>query len=190
MLSNEVSVEIEILRKHGLSLRRIAQEVGCAVNTVRRHLALGEAPSYGPRKRRSTKLEAYESYLRQRQAAAQPHWIPATVLLREIGLLPDLNAETSTLAVLKADQRYVLLADGGLRPATASDRSTLAGSQWQSLHTALTDPNTYTATLRTLVGAGASTASDLKSQLRTLLQYHCGSPMLRTRQLMMDLQSL
>ncbi len=60
MLSNEVSVEIEILRKHGLSLRRIAQEVGCAVNTVRRHLALGEAPSYGPRKRRSTKLEAYE----------------------------------------------------------------------------------------------------------------------------------
>ena len=112
------------------------------------------------------------------------------VLLREIGLLPDLNAETSTLAVLKADQRYVLLADGGLRPATASDRSTLAGSQWQSLHTALTDPNTYTATLRTLVGAGASTASDLKSQLRTLLQYHCGSPMLRTRQLMMDLQSL
>ena len=47
MLSNEVSVEIEILRKHGLSLRRIAQEVGCAVNTVRRHLALGEAPSHG-----------------------------------------------------------------------------------------------------------------------------------------------
>ncbi len=30
----------------------------------------------------------------------------------------------------------------------------------------------------------------LKPQLRALLQYHCGSPMLRTRQLMMDLQSL
>lgn len=84
MLSNEVSVEIEILRKHGLSLRRIAQEVGCAVNTVRRYLASGEVPRYGPRKRRSTKLEAYEAYLRQRQAAAQPHWIPATVLLREL----------------------------------------------------------------------------------------------------------
>jgi hypothetical protein len=33
-------------------------------------------------------------------------------------------------------------------------------------------------------------AQALKPQLRHLLQYHCGSTMLRTRQLMMDLQSL
>lgn len=110
MLSNEVSVEIEILRKHGLSLRRIAQEVGCAVNTVRRHLALGEAPSYGPRKRRSTKLEAYESYLRQRQAAAQPHWIPATVLLREI----KAQGYEGGISQLRAFVR-------GLRPAPIED---------------------------------------------------------------------
>ena len=32
-------VEIQLLSKHGLSLRRIAAEVGCAVNTVRRQLA-------------------------------------------------------------------------------------------------------------------------------------------------------
>ncbi|MCE1251898.1 MAG: DNA repair protein RecO, partial [Comamonadaceae bacterium] len=31
---------------------------------------------------------------------------------------------------------------------------------------------------------------ELKPQLRALLQYHCGSPLLRTRQLMMDLQTL
>ena len=30
----------------------------------------------------------------------------------------------------------------------------------------------------------------LKPLLRALLQYHCGSPLLRTRQLMMDLQTL
>jgi DNA repair protein RecO (recombination protein O) len=31
---------------------------------------------------------------------------------------------------------------------------------------------------------------ELKPQLRALLHYHCGVPTLRTRQLMMDLQSL
>ena len=32
-------VEIELLRKHGTSLCKIAEQVGCAVNTVRSHLA-------------------------------------------------------------------------------------------------------------------------------------------------------
>jgi transposase len=35
MITNEVYVEIEILRKHSMSLRKIAKEVGGAVNTVR-----------------------------------------------------------------------------------------------------------------------------------------------------------
>ena len=39
-------MEIQLLKKHGLSLRRIAVEVGCAVNTVRRHLALEAVPKY------------------------------------------------------------------------------------------------------------------------------------------------
>lgn len=84
MITNEVYVEIEVLRKHGFSLRRIAAEVGCAVNTVRRHLDAGQAPKYARRKHRGTKLAPYENYLRERQAAAYPHWIPATVLQREI----------------------------------------------------------------------------------------------------------
>ena len=44
--SSQVYVEIQLLKKHGLSLRRIAVEVGCAVNTVRRHLALEAVPKY------------------------------------------------------------------------------------------------------------------------------------------------
>ncbi len=40
MITDEVYVEIELLRKHGMSLRKIAEEVGCAVNTVRSHLAV------------------------------------------------------------------------------------------------------------------------------------------------------
>ena len=46
MITKEVYMEIEVLRKHGFSLRRIAAEVGCAVNTVRNHLATGEKPKY------------------------------------------------------------------------------------------------------------------------------------------------
>lgn len=84
MITDEVYVEIEILRKHGLSLRKIAEEVGCAVNTVRHHLASDHLPRYVRRNKRPTKLSPFEPYLKERQAAAHPAWIPATVLYREI----------------------------------------------------------------------------------------------------------
>lgn len=108
------------------------------------------------------------------------------LLLREIGLLPGLDAQTMTLEPLKAATRYTLVAEGGLRAASTADRAGLLGSQWQTLQRALDDTASYTATLR----ACAPVAAELKPQLRTLLQYHCGSPMLRTRQLMIDLQAL
>ena len=84
MIPNEVYVEMEVLKRQGLSLRRIAAEVGCAVNTVRSHLARGSAPKYERKVSRPTKLGPHEAYLRARQAAAAPERIPATVLLREI----------------------------------------------------------------------------------------------------------
>ena len=84
MITNEVYVEIELLRKHGMSLRKIAEAVGCAVNTVRSHLAADSLPRYTRNKVRVSKLSPFHTYLRERQAAAHPAWIPATVLLREI----------------------------------------------------------------------------------------------------------
>ena len=84
MITDEVYVEIELLRRHGLSLRRIAAEVGCAVNTVRAQLASPGLPRYERKVQRVTKLAPFEAYLRERQAAAHPHWIPASVLMREI----------------------------------------------------------------------------------------------------------
>ena len=108
------------------------------------------------------------------------------LLLREIGLLPSLGAQTMTLEPLQAQARYALVAEGGLRAASAADRAGLTGSQWQALQRGLDDVASYTATLR----ACAPVATELKPQLRALLQYHCGSPTLRTRQLMIDLQAL
>ena len=77
-------MEIQVLKKHGFSLRKIAEEVGCAVNTVRRHLAAEGKPKYERKIQRQTKLGAFEPYLRERQQSAHPLWIPATVLYREI----------------------------------------------------------------------------------------------------------
>ena len=84
MITDGVYMEIEILRKHGMSLRKIAVAVGCAVNTVRSHLEAGTLPIYQRNKLRETKLSPFHDYLKERQAAAHPDWIPATVLMREI----------------------------------------------------------------------------------------------------------
>ena len=114
------------------------------------------------------------------------------LLLREIGLLPALDAETATLGALAPRARYTLVAEGGLRAAMADERAALTGAQWLALQQALRDGGaaSYGAVLRAVAGGGFAAAAELKAQLRALLQYHCGSPLLRTRQLMMDLQSL
>ncbi|MDD2713820.1 MAG: DNA repair protein RecO [Simplicispira sp.] len=108
------------------------------------------------------------------------------LLLREIGLLPALDVQTLTLEPLQADARYALVAEGGLRSAGATERASLSGAQWHSVQAALDGGVRFAALLR----ACAPVALELKPQLRALLQYHCGSPLLRTRQLMIDLQSL
>lgn len=108
------------------------------------------------------------------------------LLLREIGLLPALDLQTLTLAPLAPQERYALVAEAGLRAAAPADRASLAGAQWQAMHGALGEGAPFTELLR----AVAPVAAELKPQLRSLLQYHCGSPLLRTRQFMMDMQSL
>ncbi|AVP57247.1 DNA repair protein RecO [Pulveribacter suum] len=108
------------------------------------------------------------------------------LLLRELGLLPALDVETATLGPVAPDAPYALVAEGGLRAAAPGDRASLGGAQWAALQRALESGAAYTALLR----AVAPVAAELKPQLRALLQYHCGSPLLRTRQLMRDLQDL
>jgi DNA repair protein RecO (recombination protein O) len=108
------------------------------------------------------------------------------LLLREVGLLPALDVQTLTLAPLEPQGRYALVAEAGLRAVPAAERASLSGAQWLQLHAALRDGVPFTILLREC----AAVAGELKPQLRGLLQYHCGHPVLRTRQFMMDLQSL
>ncbi len=108
------------------------------------------------------------------------------LLLREIGFLPQLDHQTLTLAPLDDAARYSLVPEGGLRSCNESDRASLSGAQWRALQQALAAGTPFTDTLR----ASAAVMNELKSQLRTLLHYHCGVSTLRTRQMMVDLQSL
>jgi transposase len=85
MLTQETLVEIHVLHRQGESIRAIAQKLGVSRNTVRRYLRdLSAVPTYPDRTQRVTKLDPYKDYLLARIEAAKPHWIPATVLLREI----------------------------------------------------------------------------------------------------------
>ncbi len=108
------------------------------------------------------------------------------LLLRDIGLLPMLDAQTMTFGALDGTARYSLVPEGGLRQTNESDRASLSGAQWLDLQTALADAAPFTTTLR----ACAAVMSELKPQLRNLLNYHCGVKTLRTRQVMIDLQNL
>ena len=108
------------------------------------------------------------------------------MLLRGIGLLPSLGQQTMTMTALQPDRPYCLVPEGGLRQAHEEDRTSLTGKQWTQLQTALDDPIAYTATLRVCMDHVAA----LRPQLRVLLNYHCGVGNLKTRQMMMDIQSL
>ncbi len=108
------------------------------------------------------------------------------LLLREIGLLPVLDMQTLTLAPLEDATSYSLMPDGGLMQAPSGERASLAGHQWRRLQMALDDEAPFHAALQVC----ADVMAGLKPQLRVLLHYHCGVATLRTRQMMMDLQSL
>lgn len=109
-------------------------------------------------------------------------------LLRDIGLLPQLDVETATLTPVAPNSRYALLPEIGLRPAHDDDRASasLLGMHWQALQQSLQGQAAFSQTLQACIPA----AQELKTQLRVLLHYHCGVRVLKTRQMMMDLQAL
>lgn len=108
------------------------------------------------------------------------------LLLREIGVLPDLRVQTLTLVPLQPEARYCLVPEAGLREAAAGERHALRGAQWQGLDGAMEEGRSFGDMLQ----ACAPLTAELKNQLRSLLNYHCGTRTLRTRQMMIDLQSM
>ncbi|WP_146050717.1 helix-turn-helix domain-containing protein, partial [Pseudomonas syringae] len=88
MLTQEQSVEIKVLARQGHGIKFIARELGISRNTVRKYLRKARSlPSDKVRPGRPCKIDPFKDYLHERIEAARPHWIPATVLLREITAL-------------------------------------------------------------------------------------------------------
>ena len=105
-------------------------------------------------------------------------------LLQQIGVLPDLSLVTLTLEAVDLERRYVLRPEAGIAPASFDDASVtgaaLVGMQAALLH----------GSMSALQQACASALPEWRGLLRGLLHYHLGSSVLRTRQVMMGLQSL
>lgn len=87
MFTLELRVEIDVLYRQGISIREIARQLNCSRQTVRRYIRMGSNVSsarYSPRAPRPCKLDPFKPYLLERIEAARPHWIPASVLLKEL----------------------------------------------------------------------------------------------------------
>lgn len=108
------------------------------------------------------------------------------LLLREVGLLADLQREGSSLSDVEAQARYVLTPELGLRPAADEESHAVAGAQWMALARALDGSQPLVDLLAECAGSLAA----LRGQLRSLLHYHSGMNVFKTRQLMLDVQAL
>ncbi len=86
MLTQEFIVDIHVLHRQGMSIRAIAKQLNVSRNTVRRYLRheIQITPSYSERPKRLSLLDPFKTYIQERITAANPHWIPAVVLYREI----------------------------------------------------------------------------------------------------------
>ena len=112
------------------------------------------------------------------------------LLLRDIGLLPNLDLQTLTLTPLQANTAYSLVAEGGLRSLASHVSNGIDASVWHALQGSLEDTSPMAATLRVCAELPADQRNTLQAQLRALVHYHCGVHTLRTRQMMVDLQTL
>jgi DNA repair protein RecO (recombination protein O) len=104
------------------------------------------------------------------------------VLLREIGLLPQLDHYTATLRPVGANDGCLLRPEIGVVEAGPADGA-ISGALLQRLQQALDD-----GAMPLLQATCAEGAGPLKAALRALLHYHLGSPRLRTREVMIDAQ--
>jgi len=106
------------------------------------------------------------------------------VLLREIGLLPDLGTETASHRPVLADRRYLVLADAGVVETADHNEASVSGATLAALEMALC------ADLGSLQQVAAGALAALRPLLRAQLHYHLGTSQLRTRQVMIEAQAL
>ena len=103
------------------------------------------------------------------------------MMLRELGVLPDLACATQSAEPLRAATRYTLKAEAGVVPASGG----LSGAHWVALEAALMH-----GSASAVRQACMPVAAGLRVPLRELLHYHLGTGTLRTRQVWQGVQKL
>ena len=103
------------------------------------------------------------------------------MMLRELGVLPDLACATQSAEPLRAATRYTLKTEAGVVPAAAG----LSGAHWVALEAALMH-----GSASALRQACMPVAAGLRVPLRELLHYHLGTATLRTRPVWQGVQKL
>lgn len=106
------------------------------------------------------------------------------VLLRQTGVLPELDCVTQTQAPLQAAAPYRLAPQLGVSGAGNEDDG-ISGATLQAIEQALAAGDLAAMRLACVAARPA-----LKTQLRALLHYHLGTAAMRTRQVMLDAQRL
>ena len=84
MIKLEESTMLQILYQQGYSKKSIAKTLGMSINTVRKYIKTGAEPCYKSREKKPLKLDPYKAYIDKRLKNAAPHWVPASVVYREI----------------------------------------------------------------------------------------------------------
>ncbi len=106
------------------------------------------------------------------------------VLLRELGVLPELDNVTLTVQALEPAARYTLHPESGVVAAAAGEGA-VSGLALAGIEAALASGSGSA-----LRSATAPVLAALRGPLRQVLHYHLGSPQLRTRQVMADVRKL
>lgn len=106
------------------------------------------------------------------------------VLLRQLGMLPDLRMQTLEQLPVDPSVRYALLPEVGLH-AIRDGRRTLMGQQWLDIQQALESEQPLAQCMQAL---GAHSV-DLKPQLRAAFAHYLGGE-LQTQRLMRGLRNL
>ncbi len=141
----------------------------------------------------------FDAYAQVTQLLRDPQLVDSALrafellVLQGIGLLPSLDVASLTLQSLDMTAAYTLLPEAGLRAVRqddADERAALPARVWLALQTALDDAAPLHALRGVCTALSSADKNTLKTQLRSLLHYHCGGKTLRTRQMMMDVQAL
>jgi DNA repair protein RecO (recombination protein O) len=103
------------------------------------------------------------------------------LMLRELGVLPDLSTATLSAQALLPEAGYTLQAEAGLVSAAGG----LTGHRWVGLEAALAHGGAPAVR-----HACAGVAAALRVPLRELLHYHLGHTTLRTRQVWQGVRKL